>query len=127
MLRTAPRAQSVPAASNVMLPRPLFGRFQMLPIKHSAGASSKIVLTEYAGGKFSLSIECNTHCPFTPLRHAAADGEPLAGPRWDEHDTNKKKPNRMAVSENNDLFIILKKDCMIYDLYFCDVKIIDFV
>jgi len=80
MLRTAPGAQSVPSASKVMVPLPLFGRFQTLPTKHSGGASSKTDFTEYAEGKFSLSIECSTHCPFTPFFHAVADGPPSTDP-----------------------------------------------
>src|SRR5690606_32901821 len=106
MFRTAPGAQSVPSASNVMVPLPLLGKFQTLPIKHSAGASSKIVFTLYAVGKFSLSTECNTHWPFTPLRHEAAVGDPSAAPCWAAQDANKKDADSSATKKNNVLFMV---------------------
>lgn len=111
MSRTAPGAHSCPSALKVILPFPLLGRFQILPIKHSGGASSKTVFTEYAEGKFSRSMDVSLHCPFTPLRHAVADGEPSTAPCWDEQDENTNKPKTAMIMENNSLFIIKKKLC----------------
>src|SRR5690606_4433251 len=106
IFRTAPGAQSVPSASKVMLPLPLLGKCHTLPIKHSAGASSKIVFTLYAVGTFSLSTEYRTHWPFTPLRHEAAEGPPSTAPCWAVQDV-KKATDRRATKKNNVLFMFL--------------------
>src|SRR5690606_21667542 len=105
IFRTAPGAQSVPSASKVMLPLPLLGKSHTLPIKHSAGASSKIVLTLYAAGKFSLSTEYSTHWPLTPLRHEAADGAPSTAPCCAVQEVNKNDADKRATKKNNVLFI----------------------
>lgn len=109
MFRTAPGAQRRPSASKLMVPFPLFGNTQILPTKHSGGASSKTVFTVYSSGKFSLSMERNTHCPRTALRHCEAVGPLSEAPRWGVHAPRVKTLTTRAARMIRNLFMMIFK------------------